>query len=59
MSRDEILNGDAGAEAQADEVLRILNDEMLALSRDLLLSAGNKRTQTGGRMVGVQEGGAA
>lgn len=59
MSRDQILNGDAGAEAQANEVLAILNEEMLALSRELVLSPGNSRTRASGQMVAVQEGGAA
>lgn len=57
MTSDQLLNGDAGPEAQANEVLRLLNEEMNAAIRGLELSAGNGRTQVSGRHVSVQEGG--
>jgi hypothetical protein len=59
MSSDQLLNGDAGPEAQANEVLRLLNEEMMAVSQELLLTSGNSRTITGGDAVFLQEGGAA
>jgi len=59
MSSDDLLNGKAGAEAQANEILRILNAEMMQASRELMLSSGNERTLTSGQSVAVQEGGAA
>lgn len=59
MSPDDLLNGKAGAEAQANEILRLLNEEMKQVSRELMLSSGNGRTLTSGQTVAVQEGGAA
>lgn len=57
MTSDELLNGTAGPEAQANEILRLLNLEMDAAIRGLELSAGNSRTQVSGRHISVQEGG--
>ena len=57
MSSDEILDGKAGPEAQANEILRILNDEMQQAIRSLRFTSGNSRTQTMGRAIAVQQGG--
>lgn len=58
MNSEALLNGDAGPEAQANEILRVLNAEMEAAIRGLELSAGNSRTRVSDRHVSVQEGGA-
>lgn len=57
MSSDEILDGKAGPEAQANEILRILNGEMQQAIRGLAFTSGNSRTETAGRSVAVKEGG--
>lgn len=57
MSRDEILNGNAGAEAQSNEILSILNEELQTAIRGLEFTSGNSRTQVSGRAISVQEGG--
>jgi hypothetical protein len=57
MSSDELLDGKAGPEAQANEVLRLLNEDMAEAIRGLALTSGNSRSQTAGRSVSVQEGG--
>ena len=57
MSSDELLDGKAGREAQANEVLRLLNEDMAEAIRGLAFTSGNSRTQTAGRNVSVQEGG--
>jgi len=58
MTSDDLLNGKAGPEAQANEVLRILNTEMQDAVRGLQFTSGNSRTQVAGRSISVQEGGA-
>lgn len=57
MTSDALLNGDAGPEAQANEILRLLNSEMQQAIRGLELSSGNARTQVSGRSISVQQGG--
>lgn len=57
MTSDELLDGKAGPEAQANEVLRILNAEMQEAIRGLEFTSGNSRTQVAGRSISVQEGG--
>lgn len=57
MSRDEILNGNAGQEAQSNEILHILNQELQEAIRGLEFTPGNSRTQVSGRAISVQEGG--
>lgn len=58
MTSDQLLNGDAGREAQANEIVRILNEEIDAAIRGLYqLAAGNSRTQVSGRMIAVEGGG--
>lgn len=60
MTSDALLNGDAGPEAQANEIVRILNEEIDTAIRSLYqLTAGNSRTQVSGRMIAVTEGGDA
>jgi hypothetical protein len=60
MTSDALLNGDAGPEAQANEIVRILNEEIDTAIRGLYqLAAGNSRTQVSGRMISVTEGGDA
>jgi hypothetical protein len=57
MSSDDLLDGKAGPEAQANEVLRLLNEDMAEAIRGLAMTSGNSRTQTMGRSVAVLEGG--
>lgn len=60
MTSDALLNGDAGPEAQANEIVRILEAEIDTAIRGLYqLTAGNSRTQVSGRMIAVTEGGDA
>jgi hypothetical protein len=57
MTSDDLLDGKAGPEAQANEVLRILNEEMQEAVRGLQFTSGNSRAQVAGRSISVQEGG--
>jgi hypothetical protein len=57
MTSDDLLDGKAGPEAQANEIVRLLNVEMDAAFRELQLTSGNTRTQVSGRSISVQEGG--
>lgn len=58
MTSDDLLDGKAGPEAQANEILRLLNVDLEEVVRGLNLTTGNSRTQVTGRCVSVQEGGA-
>jgi hypothetical protein len=55
MSSNDLLDGKAGAEAQANEILRILNAEMEEAIRGIQLEAGNAITQAGGLAVARKE----
>lgn len=47
MSSDQLLNGEAGAEAQANEVMRLVDVDLQEALREIALVAGNDRTVAG------------
>ncbi len=47
MTSDDLLDGKAGPEAQANEVLRLVNLDLAAAIQEVQLAAGDDGTITG------------
>lgn len=47
MSRDELLDGKAGPEAQANEILAVVNELLQAAINDVALQAGSSAEEVG------------
>jgi hypothetical protein len=47
MTSEDLLDGKAGPEAQANEVLRLVNLDMAAAIKEVQLAAGDDATITG------------
>jgi len=59
MSSDQLLDGEAGSEAQANEILRLTNEMMKAAIEEIQLAAGNDATAIGGGYPVISIGRAA
>jgi hypothetical protein len=46
MTSDELLDGNAGPKAQADEVLRLIDEDLKVAIAEIGLVAGNDITET-------------